>query len=568
MKLRGKILLFVAIPLFVTSTIVSILVSRAIKFAMEQQISASLEATAYVYRDAISLKDQENDFHLDENGILWNGDTYNVTADTEMPDLLIAETGISLTIFYGDTRVVTSLTDESGNKMVGSKASDAVKQKVLVNGENYFATGINIGGMPMYGYYMPMYGAGHTIVGMVFAGVPKEIVDSASREVIAGSVAPSSLFFIIAMIVILFITKKMIKRFSDCVSTLEVISNGDLTVEIDEKMMNIKDESGMILRACASLKERLTNTLDNIIEKSGDVDETASALGEASEECATTICHVEQAVNDISSGATSQAADTANATEHVIKMGGLVEETNESVERLTGIAGEMEGSSITANQTLEKLEKVNEEAKSAIDVIYEQTNTTNVSAQKISEAVSLITEIAEETNLLSLNASIEAARAGEAGRGFAVVASQIQKLAEQSNESAKTIEQIITALISDSEKSVETMNEVKNIMERQSDMVNETEKTFGEVLDGIKASREGINDISSNMSSLNKTREVVVDIVSNLSAIAEENAASTEETNAAVSEVSASVQQVSASAATLKSIADQLNKAVNTFKTK
>lgn len=568
MKLRGKILLFVAIPLFVTTTIVSILVSRAIKFAMEQQISASLEATAYVYRDAISLKDQENDFHLDENGILWNGDTYNVTADTEMPDLLISETGISLTIFYGDTRVVTSLTDESGNKMVGSKASDTVKQKVLVNGENYFATGINIGGMPMYGYYMPMYGAGHTIVGMVFAGVPKEIVDSASREVIAGSVAPSSLFFIIAMIAIFFITKKMIKRFSDCVSTLEVISNGDLTVEIDEKMMNVKDESGMIARACASLKERLTNTLDNIIEKSGDVDETATDLGEASEECATTICHVEQAVNDISSGATSQAADTANATEHVIKMGGLVEETNESVERLTGIAGEMEESSITANQTLEKLEKVNEEAKSAIDVIYEQTNTTNVSAQKISEAVSLITEIAEETNLLSLNASIEAARAGEAGRGFAVVASQIQKLAEQSNESAKTIEQIITALISDSEKSVETMNEVKNIMERQSDMVNETEKTFGEVLDGIKASREGINDISSNMSSLNKTREVVVDIVSNLSAIAEENAASTEETNAAVSEVSASVQQVSASAATLKAIADQLNKAVNTFKTK
>lgn len=568
MKLRAKILLFVAVPLYVTTSIVSVLTHKSVTFAMENQIKSSLEATAYVYRDAISLTEGDNDFHLDENGDLWNGDEYNVTKDTEMPDLLIGETGISLTIFYGDTRVVTSLTDANGQKLVGSKASDTVVQKVLNNGEQYFATGIQLGDKSMYGYYLPVYGAGNEIVGMVFAGVEKQVVDKAIKETIVGTVAPSFLLFFLSIIGIMLITRKMIKRFTDCVTAIGAISQGDLTIEIDDKLQGVKDESGMIARACLDLKAKLTETLTNIISKSEDVDETASALGEASEECATTICHVEQAVNDISSGATSQAADTANATEHVLKMGGLVEETNESVGRLTSIAGEMEESSITANHTLEKLEKVNEEAKSAIDIIYEQTNTTNVSAQKISEAVSLITEIAEETNLLSLNASIEAARAGEAGRGFAVVASQIQKLAEQSNESAKTIEEIITALISDSEKSVETMNQVKEIMERQSDMVTETEKNFGEVLDGIKASREGINDISGNMNSLNSTREVVVDIVSNLSAIAEENAASTEETNAAVSEVSASVQQVSASAAQLKTIADNLNEAVNTFKIK
>lgn len=568
MKLRAKILLFVAVPLYVTTSIVSVLTHKSVTFAMENQIKSSLEATAYVYRDAISLTDGDNDFHLDENGDLWNGDEYNVTKDTEMPDLLIGETGISLTIFYGDTRVVTSLTDANGQKLVGSKASDTVVQKVLNNGEQYFATGIQLGDKSMYGYYLPVYGAGNEIVGMVFAGVEKQVVDKAIKETIVGTVAPSFLLFFLSIIGIMLITRKMIKRFTDCVTAIGAISQGDLTIEIDDKLQGVKDESGMIARACLDLKAKLTETLTNIISKSEDVDETASALGEASEECATTICHVEQAVNDISSGATSQAADTANATEHVLKMGGLVEETNESVGRLTSIAGEMEESSITANHTLEKLEKVNEEAKSAIDIIYEQTNTTNVSAQKISEAVSLITEIAEETNLLSLNASIEAARAGEAGRGFAVVASQIQKLAEQSNESAKTIEEIITALITDSEKSVETMNQVKEIMERQSDMVTETEKNFGEVLDGIKASREGINDISGNMNSLNSTREVVVDIVSNLSAIAEENAASTEETNAAVSEVSASVQQVSASAAQLKTIADNLNEAVNTFKIK
>ena len=247
-------------------------------------------------------------------------------------------------------------------------------------------------------------------------------------------------------------------------------------------------------------------------------------------------------------------------------MGNMVEETSQEVANLISNADHMKKASDEATATLAALEKINQHAKEAIDVIYEQTNTTNESALKIREATSLITSIAEETNLLSLNATIEAARAGEQGRGFAVVASQIQKLAEQSNESARQIENIIDSLISDSQKAVETMGEVKTIMESQSENVEKTDAIFTEVKSGITSSIEGVNKIADKTKRLDEARVNVVDVVQNLTAIAEENAASTEETSASVTEVSNIVYNISENASQLKDVADGLEQNMNIFK--
>ena len=145
---------------------------------------------------------------------------------------------------------------------------------------------------------------------------------------------------------------------------------------------------------------------------------------------------------EIADGANSQAEETQKATENIILIGTMVEETVGQVEKLSENAQAMQKAGDEAIETLKQLDSTNGKTKEAIDRIYAQTHTTNESALKIKEATTMIAEIAEETNLLSLNASIEAARAGEQGKGFAVVAAQIQKLAEQSNESARQIEEI------------------------------------------------------------------------------------------------------------------------------
>lgn len=177
-----------------------------------------------------------------------------------------------------------------------------------------------------------------------------------------------------------------------------------------------------------------------------------------------------------------------------------------------------------------------------------------------------ITSIAEETNLLSLNASIEAARAGEQGRGFAVVASQIQKLAEQSDESARKIEAITDSLIADSEKAVAIMGEVKEIMMKQSGHVTKTDEMFTQVKEGIDSSIDGVNRIAEKTRQMDAARVNVVDIVQNLTAIAEENAASTEETSASVIEVAGIVNDISSNTEKMKNVANELEQNMGIFK--
>lgn len=336
--------------------------------------------------------------------------------------------------------------------------------------------------------------------------------------------------------------------------------------EIQQKLNSRKDETGDMSRAIGMLRDQLVNVVSGLKQQSEALLEASDSLNVNASETATTVEQIETAVSDVSAGAASQAEETQKATENVILIGNMVVDTSEEVEKLIVNATQMKTSSDDAIETLSQLEQINRNTKEAIDIIYEQTNTTNESAMKIREATSIITSIAEETNLLSLNASIEAARAGEQGRGFAVVASQIQKLAEQSNESAHLIEEITDSLISDSEKAVKTMSEVKEIMNEQSEHVSKTDEIFAQVQDGINSSLDGVNRIADKTRQMDEARINVVDVVQNLTAIAQENAASTEETSASVTEVSGIVFNISENASKLKGVADELEQNMDIFK--
>lgn len=361
--------------------------------------------------------------------------------------------------------------------------------------------------------------------------------------------------------------RRMTRPLIRMTSAVDRIAGFDLTedpelIALDKN----KGETGAIAHAVLHMKQALRSMVQQIREQSANIHQASGQLEENATATSGNVDSIETAVNEIATGATNQATETQRATEDVVMMGTMIEDTSTQVENLNSTAVEMSNASASARDALEELNHINEKAIESIEVIYQQTHTTNESALKIKDVTELIASIAEETNLLSLNASIEAARAGDAGKGFAVVASQIQKLAEQSNASTKKIDDIIHMLLTDSENAVHTMEEVREVMHQQSEKVEQTKQVFGSVNQGIDQSISGMETISEHTRQLDHARENIVDTVQNLSAIAQENAASTEETNAVVMEIGGVMQQISGNAQELRRIADILEKNVETFK--
>lgn len=402
---------------------------------------------------------------------------------------------------------------------------------------------------------------------LLIISADKAEITSDIQSILLKTLLSTLIAFVICVVIALFCSAIITKPIKEMAEIADRFSTLDLREDDRrERIGQRRDEVGLLGRSIGGVREQFHAIVTEIKTQSNNIHTTAASLDEHTKETLNNIEQVERAVYEIAEGASSQAEDTQKATENVIRMGNMVEDTNQEVENLYLYANAMKQSGDDASKTLSDLEEINHKAKESIDLIYQQTNTTNESALKIREATELITFIAEQTNLLSLNASIEAARAGEQGRGFAVVASQIQKLAEQSNESARQIGEIITLLISDSGKAVDTMNEVMEIMEVQNKNIQQMGRQFEQLFAAIDKSNRGVGNIADRTKSLDEARVNVVDIVQNLTAIAEENAAGTQETSASVTEVNDIVSQISENANQLRRIAEELEHRMEIFR--
>lgn len=394
----------------------------------------------------------------------------------------------------------------------------------------------------------------------------EEEVFASLNSIIRSCIIAAIITVFLCVFFTLYLAFRIVRPINNAGDIIAKITDMDFREHEKQKSVSARrDEGGMIGRSVDRLRLELSKVIQGIGGRSSKLYEASNSLSTSAGESLASVEQVEKAVSEIAQGATSQAQETQTATENIIVMGSMIEETNEEVEKLRVNARAMRDAGNTAMEILQELNEFNQKTKQAMYVIYEQTNVTNESAMKIKEATNVITDIAEETNLLSLNASIEAARAGEQGRGFAVVAGQIQKLAEQSNESARQIEEIIGSLIEESQKSVKTMQDVREVIEKQNTSVMNTQKAFEEVKTGIDQSVVGVRTIANKTAKLDEARVKVVDVVQNLTAIAQENAASTEETSASATELSAIMTSIADSAKHLHQIAAEFEESVKEF---
>lgn len=561
MKMKTKILSLALVPLLCLGLATMLIGNNKITEVVTDSIENGLRASAVSVRDTLKYVD-EGSYQLTED-ILYKGE-FNVSEAVEIADNLKKASDTDITIFFGDTRYMTSVINEQGERVIGTQAGEAVIQKVLVEGKEHFATNVDVVGQPYFGYYLPLY-EGDAVIGMVFAGMPQADAQAQIDGIIALLAMVTGVVIIICAVLIFLVVQKMVKELHKGEKALEQVAQGKLNIEVDNKSLKRKDEIGNINRAILKVKDELLEMISVIKAQSNALSESSDNLHKDTDITTEHVSQVERAVEEIADGAGGQAEETQTATEAIILMGNMIEETANDIETINRNAVSIKQRGEVTIETLKQLEKINNQAKDSIDIIYEQTNVTNESAQKIKEAIDLITEIAEETNLLSLNASIEAARAGEQGRGFAVVAAQIQKLAEQSNESARQIENIVLSLIADSDKAVETMDEVKQIMLKQTENVAETDSQVRRVIEDVEQSIIAIGEVAAKTEKVNETRAGVVDTVQNLSAIAEENAASTQESSAAVTQVSSIIAEIADNAKQLKDISIELDNSMRMF---
>ena len=561
MKMKPKILAMAVVPLFFLGLFTILLGKVRINEVVTGSIENGLKGAAVSVRDTLGCVD-EGSYQLVEDK-LYKGE-FNVSDATQIADNIKAASDMDVTVFYGDTRYMTSVLDANGNRVVGTQAGEAVINTVLKGGNEYFSTDVNVEGHHYFGYYVPLYDAGN-VVGMIFTGMPQADAKAQILSITSLLGAVSGVVTLLCIICIVFAVNSMVNGLKAGAEALEQVSKGKLNIELSEKALKRKDEIGNINRAIQSLKQELLGIISNIMQQSGELHESSDRLNEGATESSEHIMQVERAVEEIAQGAGGQAEETQKATENIIVMGNMIEETTDEINTMNENAQQIKQLGNTAIRSLQELQEINQKTKTSIDIIFEQTNTTNTSAQKIKEATELITDIAEETNLLSLNASIEAARAGEQGRGFAVVAAQIQKLAEQSNESARQIEEIITSLLEDSAKAVETMDEVKTIIGTQNENMKKTDEQVNQVLHQVEQAIEAIGRVAQRTDKLNEARINVTDTVQNLTAVAQENAASTQESAASVNQVSEIIQTIAGDANSLKSIAEKLNDSMQIF---
>lgn len=563
-NLRKQLLFMSVVPCVLLALFITLLAISKTKEGMKNETMQGLQGMVTSMTGAYDgLAD--GDWYV-EDGCLMKGDL-NVTERTDILDAMVAGTKYDITIFYGKTRMATTLiSNETGQRIIGTDAGDKIVEAVLNQGKEYKNYNTSINGQNYYVYYLPLKDSAGQIVGMMFAGIPSKeaeaYVNGILKSVSVGICIVEIIIIVLSVIIILGIVHSI----ESAEAAIHILSEGNLDVNINPRYIKRSDEIGQMLRALKNLATKLNEIVGNIHRSSEVLIDSGRKLEEMAKNTSRTTQEINSAVGDISKGAVTQAEEIENATMYVADIGDIIENIVKSVSELDSTSARMKEAGDESSKIIKELSASNDRTTEALDRIGNQVYATNESVQSIKEAIALISSIAEETNLLSLNASIEAARAGEHGRGFAVVASEIQKLAEQSNESSTRIEEIVDSLLTESELMVEVMEEVKVIVEQQQRKLDDTKAKFEDVEDGINICWKKTEGIQGQTTLCNESREQVVDVIQGLSAISEQNAASTEETNASMEELNSVISVMADAAGELMVLSEQLEENLRFFK--
>lgn len=420
-------------------------------------------------------------------------------------------------------------------------------------------------GTEVYSVSTPVYVDGEQI-GALNLDLSMERVKSAiwTNALLVGALG--IILFIIVGGILLKMSSYVLKTVSVVKEQLNHIASGQLTTTFAKTHQNLKDEFGEMITSIIHMQDSLKSMLLNIHQSSLQLASSSDDFRKNSQQSAESAEEVAKAIGDIADGAGEQAQSTEQGVDHMNTLGEIIEKNQHYVQDLnqsTEQVSMLKDEGLQLLQDLVEKTKLNNEVSNEVnDVIVN----TNESAKTIENSSQMIKGIAEQTNLLALNAAIEAARAGEAGQGFAVVAEEVRKLAEQSNQFAEEINNIIGELTLKTENAVEKISEAKQISDSQAESVRLTNEKFTGINTAVESMKKLLLSVNDSGNEMEEKKNEIISIIENLSAISQQNAAGTEEASAAVEEQTATIEGIAHSSENLAKLAEQLQDNIAKFK--
>lgn len=470
---------------------------------------------------------------------------------------------IEQTLFIGDERFITSIIDENGNRNEGMKAEPEIWELVKA-GNDYKASGVEIQGEKYYVYYSPVYSDDGEIIGMAFSGERQATVDNSVAGTLMNQFIISGVLLVLFVGIMIVLAFRIRRPLMITSGYIERVADGDLS-GIPECRSAISEVKTLI-NASTSLADKLGGIVTEVDEHADILDNSMASLNELAEANSTSTNQIRQVMDDLASTAVTLADNVQSVNAKVIEMGDNMSAINSEAVTLNDNSDKMNMAGQNVSESMTLVLASSHTASDIIVQLIEQVNETNKAIASINEAVELISDITSQTNLLSLNASIEAARAGQAGRGFAVVASEIKQLADQSSQGADSIKNIADNILEKSNRSVMLTGRMKELAEQEQTDIGNAKESFdilNRIIEENAAIAQTVMDKTKNLEALKLD---IINSVSELSAISEENAASNEEVTARVTEIAESVNRISEDTQTVRKVSSDMKELMDYFK--